>query len=546
MRKNYTPTEDEGETAREHGSLAFWSPFKTKSRSASRSFSLHTHFLIFVLLMVASVLTSSVMFSLRIRDDESLEGIVQQDLHLLTGAGRLRSRIHQIDLLFEMNNETNDPAWLSKRGRRIRRLNDPALDLAPGPYNSEINGLLSILQNELTLLLRDQEKDILEAAQKKRHPSDMERAADAAARKGVYTTLNAITSAATLELKSSIDKTHKTSVHRMLIRLGVELFSALLIALYLYYFMVAPISEIERTAKDWKAGQPWSPRPAHAIPEIRSLLSKFSQSASNVNVQFRKEHELNEFKTRLVSLVTHEFGNGLAVIQSAAYLLDELSTPQEREIKGKFISMISSNARQLNQEVLNLLNMSRLEAGKLAISFSRTSGEDVVRSVVTRLALLAEKKNQTISLEIAADLLPVEADSSTLALVISNLLTNAIKYTPDRGRINIGIQKEPAKVDRYRFYVQDSGIGISNEDQAKIFGGGGYFRAESGKKMTSKGFGIGLSLAKNIIEAHGSSLELTSSTGNGSRFSFLLPVWRASAKTLFLKEKEVALIQKAS
>jgi signal transduction histidine kinase len=493
--------------------------------SGAPAFGLRTHFLIFSLLMVVTILTSGVLFSLRVQDDKMLENTVQQDLHLLTAAPRLRSEIHQIDLLSEMNAEINDPAWLARRERRLNRLKDVALELAPGPYTAKVNGLLAQLQNELPLFLLDQEKNIDAATLEKRRPVDLERAADVAARKGIFETLNAVSTEVTLELGQAIDKTHKTAIHRILGRLAVELFAAMMIAFYLYYFMVMPILEIEKAANEWKVGQPWNPRPRRAIPEIRSLLSIFSKSTADVNAQFRKEHELNEFKTKLVSLVSHEFGNGLAVILNAAFLLEESSSPQDFETKKGFVKMITLCAKTLNQEVLNLLNMSRLEAGKLAVNFKKTPVDEILQGVVNRLAPLAQRKGLEIRLDLATGLLPVNADASTLTLAISNLMTNAIKYTRDNGSINIGIQKEPGRPEVYRIYVQDTGIGISEEDRAKIFSG--YFRTESGRKMTPKGFGIGLSLVKQIIEAHGSSLELESSPGKGSRFSFLLPLWRA-------------------
>jgi signal transduction histidine kinase len=482
---------------------------ESSPKSGGQPLRLHTHFLIFTLLMLVSVLTSGVLFSLRVQDDQALENVVRRDLHLLAVVARMRSQMRQIDLLFEVNARTKDPEWTDERRRRVARLMEPAQTLSPGRYGAEMDALMSRLQDQLSTLQGGRERE------------------SETARRGVYETLNAVTTSATAELESALDKTHRTTVHRMMVRLGIELLAALLIAFYLYYFMVAPISEIERTSKEWTVGQPWNPRPMPAIPEIRRLLTKFSESATSVNTLFRKEHELNDFKTRLVSLVTHEFGNGLSVIVGAAYLLEESCSPQELEKKGKFIGMISNNAKALNREVLNLLNMSRLEAGKLAISFTKTPADDILRGVVNRLALLAEKKKLDVRLEIADGIPPIEADPSTLALVISNLLTNAIKYTPDGGRVDVGVSKEPGPKVLFRFYVQDTGIGISDEDRAKIFGGDGYFRTESGRKMTAQGFGIGLSLAKQIVEAHGSALELESAPGKGSRFSFLLPAWKA-------------------
>ncbi len=466
----------------------------------SAAVSLQTHFLVFTLLMLVTVMTSSVLYYLRIRDDRTLENTVARDLHLLTLAPRLRAEMRQL--------AAGDPDSTTRRDRRIRRLEETEADVAPGPYGGAINGLLFKLRSEMALFLRKEEHG---------------RATGAAERRRVNETLDEVSSGAINDLEKSLDKTRESTFHRMLVRLGIELLAASLIASYLYYFMVSPLSEIERTAERWRPGQTWSIERMRAIPELRSLLLRFSRSASDVNAQFRREQELGEFKTKLVSLVSHEFGNGLAVIQSCAFLLDESAASLDFTKRREFLSMIISNAKSLNSEVLNLLNMSRLEAGKLAITLAETDGEQVLRAVVDRLALLAKDKSLVVRVQIADGLRPVRADPSTLALVISNLLTNAIKYTPDRGCIDVGIDKELGNPDHYRFYVQDTGIGISENDSEKIFND--FYRAESGKRMAPKGFGIGLSLAKQIIQAHGSVLELRSAPGSGSRFSFLMPVW---------------------
>jgi signal transduction histidine kinase len=143
------------------------------------------------------------------------------------------------------------------------------------------------------------------------------------------------------------------------------------------------------------------------------------------------------------------------------------------------------------------------------------------------MAVLSQIKSLRVSLVLPDDLSPVRADEASLTLVISNLLSNAIKYTPENGRIVLGILPERSRPGYYRLYVQDTGIGVSEEDRAKILGG--HYRPESGKMMTAKGFGVGLSLAQEIVEAHGSTIEIEGAPDKGSRFSFLLPLESSTA-----------------
>jgi signal transduction histidine kinase len=240
-------------------------------------------------------------------------------------------------------------------------------------------------------------------------------------------------------------------------------------------------------------------------------------------IALRKQaEELNEFKTDLVSVVSHEFGNALTVMKVATSILQQKTPSRSNKESERIFDMILTNIDALNRAVQNLLNMGRLEAGKLAIDFAPTDAAGLLNGVRKGLELLCENKGIRVSMVFPDDLRPVRADPASLTLVLSNLLSNAIKYTPAHGRIVLGILSEKSRPGFYRLYVQDSGIGVPEEDRAKILGG--HFRSESGKKMTAKGFGVGLSLAQQIVEAHGSTIEIEGGPGKGSRFSFLLPV----------------------
>ena len=236
-----------------------------------------------------------------------------------------------------------------------------------------------------------------------------------------------------------------------------------------------------------------------------------------------KAEELSKFKTDLVSVVSHEVGNALAVMKIAIYLLEQKLPPEWLKDSERLFDMILTNVDALTRAVQNLLSMGRLEAGKLATDFKATDAAEIIKSVLKGLELLCEQKGLRMTADLPADLKPVRADRASLTLVVSNLLSNAIKYTPANGRIDVGILPEVSRPGYYRLYVQDTGIGVPEEDRAKIMSG--HFRSESGKKMTTKGFGVGLSLAKQIVEAHGSSIEIEGGPGKGSRFSFLLPIF---------------------
>ncbi len=260
------------------------------------------------------------------------------------------------------------------------------------------------------------------------------------------------------------------------------------------------------------------------LVQIETQRSLEIQKEANTQLQKAnaKAEELNKFKSSLVSVVSHEVGNALSVMTLAMILLEEKLPPEWLKDSDRLFNMIRTNIDALTMAVQNLLNMGHLEAGKLAIHPKPTDAAEILRSVLKCMELLCEKKALRVSLELPDDLQRVRADQASLTLVISNLLSNAIKYTPENGLIVLGIEAKNSHPGYYRIYVKDTGIGVSEEERAKILGG--HYRSENGKKMTLKGFGIGLSLAQQIVEAHGSTIEIDGGLGKGSRFSFLLSI----------------------
>jgi signal transduction histidine kinase len=252
------------------------------------------------------------------------------------------------------------------------------------------------------------------------------------------------------------------------------------------------------------------------LPEVLMRIRNMLE----VRLLHKEAEDLNRLKTNLVSLVSHEVGNGLLVMKLATTLLEENTPPEWRKENDRFFDMLLTNIDGLNRAVKNLLNLGRLEAGKLAIDFTPTDAAEILRSAVKCMELLCEKKALRVSVELPDDPQPVLADQACLTLAVSNLLSNAIKYTPENGRIVLGIIAEIPRPGYYRIYVEDTGIGVSVKDRAKILSG--HYRSERGKKMTTEGFGVGLSLAQQLVEAHDSGIEIEGGPGKGSRFSFLL------------------------
>jgi signal transduction histidine kinase len=169
--------------------------------------------------------------------------------------------------------------------------------------------------------------------------------------------------------------------------------------------------------------------------------------------------------------------------------------------------------------VEDMLDMSRLESRRFKIRREPLRVEEIARSAIAELGRLADLKEHAISLDVEGDPPEIRSDGRRIKQVFDNLLSNAIKYTPNKGRIKVRIKDEPQHL---LIAISDDGVGIARKDQEKIFkkfftGTGGSLVRESGR------IGLGLAIAKGIVEAHKGSIWVESELGKGSTFFFRLP-----------------------
>lgn len=279
--------------------------------------------------------------------------------------------------------------------------------------------------------------------------------------------------------------------------------------------LVRPVVSLRAHAAAWRLGEPWTLNADDAPREIRDLMVTMRIMTLKLNEQFERERENSRLKSQLVSGVSHEFNNALTVIHTAHVLLME---NDKSAADAPWHEMLEANIRALSAMATNLLNLGRLEAGKFDLETQRVELAPLLTHALERLAVIGKRKRLDVRLELAPDLPAVMGDPDALPLVVTNLLTNAFKYTPEGGTVTLGAFRRPD--GRAEVFVRDTGIGIPPEDCEKIFSG--YYRTEQGKK-TAKGFGVGLALSRMILESHGAALELDSAPGKGSRFFFALP-----------------------
>lgn len=238
-----------------------------------------------------------------------------------------------------------------------------------------------------------------------------------------------------------------------------------------------------------------------------------------VKALLEREKELVKINLDLISVVSHEFNNLLTTIHLATTLLKESEKNINKE-RLKFYSIIEQNYTLLRDYIRMLLNKSRIESGRLKLNIERVEIRKLIREVLFSLQPLIAEKNIKIITDFPSKIIPVKCDGDIIELVLSNLISNAIKYSNIGGIIRISIE---SKEDCVEVSVEDNGIGIKKEDIENITKG--FYRTEEGKKH-AKGFGIGLKMVKEFLDLHDSDIKIESEEGRGSKFSFQLPVYK--------------------
>ncbi|MBI4052329.1 MAG: response regulator [Elusimicrobia bacterium] len=227
----------------------------------------------------------------------------------------------------------------------------------------------------------------------------------------------------------------------------------------------------------------------------------------------------NNFQSKFFAMVTHDVKNPLAAIMGyGQLLLPRMEKPNDIQAARTIVQA----SEMLNALVTDLVDLAAIEAGKLHIELKPMDLVQTIREVQPRIAIVAEQKKIHFRLDSLPESAPIQGDPARLAQVLTNLCTNSIQYTPVNGQVTLSLKLEGGKAVAS---IQDTGIGIPPEDLPRIFDR--FFQSANAMKHRKGGFGLGLTITKEIIEAHGGRINVESQLGQGSRFYFILPMPKA-------------------
>jgi signal transduction histidine kinase len=232
-----------------------------------------------------------------------------------------------------------------------------------------------------------------------------------------------------------------------------------------------------------------------------------------------REKMLDKMKSDFISIAAHQLRTPLSAIKWAIKMvLDGDTGKLNEEQSGMLFKGYQSNERII-ELVNDMLNVSRIEEGRFGYSFSEGDILKELDFVVDSLQGKIKEKNIKLSVIKPETVPSILMDQQKMTLVLQNLIENAIKYTPDRGSVDITMELAG---DFLKTRVKDSGVGIPEEDKEKMFSK--FFRASNVTRMQTEGSGLGLFIVKNIIKKHGGEISFDSKEGIGTEFVFSLPL----------------------
>jgi len=260
---------------------------------------------------------------------------------------------------------------------------------------------------------------------------------------------------------------------------------------------------------------------------LQRLVEHAAVAIENARLLQRVE-QANLDKTQFISFVAHELKNPMTSIRGYTDLLRSGAMGQMSDMQDQFLGTIRSNVDRMTRLVSDLSDLGRIETGHMRLELAPIRVQDVVDETIRGLQGQIEEKQQMLTIDMPDDLPMIMADHTRMVQVLTNLVSNAHKYTPEEGAIRVEVQcvnehNQTINADQQmvQLRVVDSGIGMDEQELEQLFTK--FFRSQRAKDM-AQGTGLGLTITKNLVEGHGGRIWVTSQPGEGTTFNFTVPV----------------------
>ena len=327
------------------------------------------------------------------------------------------------------------------------------------------------------------------------------------------------------EATRELNRRGRASIRNALIGLGISSLVGLVGVVYLAYSMIRPLKELMRGIRSVAKDRYSEPVRIRSKDELGELATAFNEMAERL----RQEERL---RSDFISMLSHEIRTPLTSIRESVNMVGEEVMGPITDRQRRFLEIAGSEIGRICDLLNHLMQASRLEPGALKLQFKPVDCVALVSSSIESLKPAAEAKDIDIHSHIPPETPEVLGDSQYLQQVFLNLMGNAIKFSDSGSKVWVKVGPGPDLIS-LTFSIIDNGPGILDEDQAKLFNK--FYRAPSVRDHLD-GVGLGLSITKNIVEAHNGTIWVESIVGQGSTFSFALPL-ASSANRLMTAKK---------
>jgi signal transduction histidine kinase len=310
------------------------------------------------------------------------------------------------------------------------------------------------------------------------------------------------------------------SEHDLLLAMVLLVFAGGM-AMVLGYFLSSTVTErihlLKDAAEKLSQGDLKTRVPVNGRDEVAALSSTFNQMAEQLQDAEQKQRELESLRRDLIAWVSHDLQTPLASMRAILEALSDGVVDDPETVK-RYLNTAQRDVQNLSALIDDLFQMAQLDAGGFPLHAAEASLSDLVSDTLESFTQLARQNEVALEGNVDSDVDPVHMDTQAIGRVLNNLIGNALRHTPNLGRVSVWVRRANQHIE---VTISDTGEGIRAGDLPHIFER--FYRGEKSRSRATGGAGLGLAIARGIVQAHGGDIKVESETGKGTQFTFTIP-----------------------
>jgi len=310
------------------------------------------------------------------------------------------------------------------------------------------------------------------------------------------------------------------SQHDLLLAIVLLVFASGM-AMVLGYFLSNTVTDrihlLKNAAENLASGDLQTRVPVNGRDEVAALAITFNQMAEQLQAADQKQRELESLRRDLIAWVSHDLQTPLTSMRAILEALSD-GVVEDPETVKRYLNTAQRDVRNLSSLIDDLFQMAQLDAGGFPLHRAEASLGDLISDTLESFTELAKQQEITLEGNVDSNVDPVMMDTQAIGRVLNNLIGNALRHTSNNGHVSVWVRRTVQGVE---VTVSDTGAGIRSEDIAHIFER--FYRGEKSRNRGTGGAGLGLAIARGIVQAHGGDIKVDSEIGKGTQFTFQIP-----------------------